>query len=47
MGNSSSEVNLAREQKCEGELDIQDVVINSEALNVDMEVKVVGVTRSS
>ncbi|MCE3050136.1 hypothetical protein HAX54_046522 [Datura stramonium] len=27
----SSEVNQANEQKCEGELDIQDVVINPEA----------------
>lgn len=45
MANSSSEVNQAHEQKHEGELDIQDAAINNEARNVEVEVKVVGVTR--
>ncbi|XP_009602017.1 enhancer of mRNA-decapping protein 4-like [Nicotiana tomentosiformis] len=44
MANSSSEVNHVNEQKSEGESSIQDVVINKEARNVEVEVKV-GETR--
>ncbi|XP_027164532.1 enhancer of mRNA-decapping protein 4-like isoform X1 [Coffea eugenioides] len=47
MANSSSEVNHINEQKSEGELNIQDVVINTDGRNVEVEVKVVGETRFS
>ncbi|XP_060199203.1 enhancer of mRNA-decapping protein 4-like isoform X2 [Lycium barbarum] len=47
MANSSSEVNHVNEQKSEGESSIQEVVINKEARNVEVEVKVVGETKFS
>ncbi|GFZ12684.1 transducin/WD40 repeat-like superfamily protein [Actinidia rufa] len=42
MATSSSETTHVIEQKSEGELNIQDVVINSDLRNVELEVKVVG-----
>ncbi|OIT27557.1 PREDICTED: enhancer of mRNA-decapping protein 4-like [Nicotiana attenuata] len=42
MARSSSEVNIVNEQKSESELNIQDVVINNDARNVEVDVKVVG-----
>ncbi|MCD7456132.1 hypothetical protein HAX54_030707 [Datura stramonium] len=47
MANSSSEVNHVNEHTSEGESSIPDVVINKEARNVEVEVKVVGETRFS
>lgn len=47
MAASSSETTNVTEGKSEGEVNIQDVVVNNEVRNTMVEVKVVGETRSS
>lgn len=47
MATSSAEINHVNEQKSEGDLNIQDVVINNDGRNVEVEVKVVGEARFS
>ena len=47
MAASSSETTNVTEGKSEGEVNIQDVVVNNDVGNAEVEVKVVGETRSS
>lgn len=47
MANTSAEMNHVNEHKSEGDLNIQDVVINNDGRNVEVEVQVVGETRFS
>ncbi|MBA0762482.1 hypothetical protein Gotri_012083 [Gossypium trilobum] len=47
MAATSSETTNVNEGKSEGEVHIQDVVVNNDALNAELEVKVVGEARSS
>ncbi|XP_024976086.1 enhancer of mRNA-decapping protein 4-like [Cynara cardunculus var. scolymus] len=47
MTTSPSERNRVRDQKSDGELEVQDVEVNSDLQNVDMDVKIVGETGMS